>query len=260
MSELKFEYSSKTNIGSREEQQDAIKVFSKDGVCAAVVCDGMGGLAGGAQASRLTSEMLIGMLSEMQEGTDIPDFFLRSIDILDEAVFSLCDDEGEKLHAGTTVVSTYLTGSKLYWMSVGDSRLYIFRSDDMIQATRDHNYFLAMNSMAGEFTPTEDDISNGNALISFIGIGGIEVMDISNNPIDVFAGDRLLLTTDGLFKVLTDDEIKDIIKSHESVDDACEILLNEVLKREDELDNISFILIKVSENKTEKENVSDETD
>lgn len=257
MSKFVFDLSYAMDIGTREEQQDCLDYFINDNACAAVVCDGMGGLEGGSKASRIATEKLIDLLKQIDKGESVPETYLRSVDILDEAVFSLNNDEGDRLCAGTTVVSAFIQEDKLYWMSVGDSRLYIFRGEDMIQATRDHNYFLTLDEN-DDFNPSDEDISKGNALISFIGIGGIEVMDISANPFEILEGDSYLLTTDGLFKALTDEEIKDIILKNLSSEETAQLLIQKATENREELDNISFIIIKAIKMNSEEE-TADET-
>lgn len=254
-------YAVRSVIGDRDEQQDSVAVLAEEGSLLAVVCDGMGGLAGGALASSMAASTLVEIFKKRNVSEKVSDTYCYSVDVLDERISSLVDDEGERLNAGSTVVSVFVDGSDLNWMSVGDSRLYLLRGDDIVQATRDHNYFLRLNDMrqtiGEEFKPTDGELAKGNALISFIGMGGIEIMDISMNPISLLPGDFALLTSDGLFKVLSDAEIKSIITEAVDVETAADRLLCTVEETcSEDKDNISFILINVEE---EKENC-DETD
>ncbi len=252
MKNNRYEYAVRSVIGTRPEQQDCVDVLAEDSAFTAVVCDGMGGLEGGYKASKTVVDTLIEFIKNRDRSEPISSLYYRSIDILDEQVFSLIDSEGEKLNSGTTVVSTYIENDLLYWMSVGDSRLYILRGDDIVAATRDHNYFLTLNAMPEGFVPTEDDIAKGAALISYIGMGGVSIMDISNNPVALVPGDYILLTTDGLFKALDDEKIKEIIRSEQSVNVTADRLLAECeINAPETRDNISFVLISVKENGNE---------
>lgn len=252
----RYEFAVRTVIGTREEQQDSVATLVQDDAFAAVVCDGMGGLEGGQKASRIVVDTLIDFIKNRDEAEPISSLYLRSIDILDERVFALIDDEGEKLNAGTTVVSVYIKDDSLFWMSVGDSRLYILRGDDIVTATRDHNYFLTLNAMPESFIPTDDDLAKGNALISYIGMGGVSIMDISNNPVALVPEDYILLTTDGLFKAIPDEKIKEIIRSSAPLAEKADRLLRtaEELSPENR-DNISFVIISVKENNNEADQV-----
>lgn len=261
MAGFRFDVAVRTDIGTREEQQDAVETYAEPNALVAVVCDGMGGMAGGARASRAAAEGLITLVRTRDREESIPNLYLRSVDILDEEIYSFIDEEGERLNAGTTIVSVFISKDQLYWMSVGDSRLYILRGADMVQATRDHNFFLQLESLKDQFTPSDEDLEKGAALISFIGMGGVEVMDISANPIKLECGDTLLLTTDGLFKALTDEEIKTLLSAQATPAEIADRLLAAAAAAAPEIrDNVTFVLIQTqprTENEKENDNETD---
>lgn len=240
-----YRIASCADIGTRDEQQDYINVIARDTEVLAFVCDGMGGLEAGRIASFTAGKVLEDEYSKHNFSESVPEFFLRCVDIMDESVHEIKID-AENGQAGTTVVATLLKDNLLYWLSVGDSRLYIFRNGEFVQATRDHNYFLAMNSTPSEYAPTTKDLSMGEALISFIGMGGVDIMDISNNPFALKEDDRLLLSTDGLFKSLSDEQIKVIIEQCEEPNTAAKMLLDKANAQASIRDNTSFVLIHVS--------------
>ena len=236
----------KTDIGTREEQQDYAVCVNKPGMFAAVVCDGMGGLDGGYAAAYNAGECLAEIIKKRDTAESISELFLRSVDILDERVCALKNEKGEPAKSGTTVVAVVIENGGLYWLSVGDSRLYLMRGNELVQATRDHNYALVLESMPEEYVPTPEDTAKKDALVSFIGIGGIDIMDISNNPVPLIGDDVILLTTDGLFKALTNEQIKSIINSNKNVDSAaCELLSQAEINSPQSRDNITFVLIKM---------------
>jgi len=203
-------------IGTREEQQDCS--FSQCGSnrAFAVVCDGMGGLGYGSKASAVTVAKLRELYSEKETSEPMPAFFLRAVDILDECVVGLRDPRGGKLNTGTTIVAAALEGHLLHWLSVGDSRLYLLRGNEIVRATRDHNYFLSLRKMKqdAEINTLQynQEAKRGEALISYIGMGGIQIMDINKTPFQLLPGDIVLLTTDGLTKALQDEEILDALQ------------------------------------------------
>ncbi len=243
---IKAEYAVKSVLGTRAEQQDSIAVYSNGDYVAFAVCDGMGGLNGGAQASKAAADAFSEAVKNRAHNETVPELLLRCVDITDKAVFSLCDSEGNRLNAGTTVVSAVIENGNLFWMSVGDSRLYALRGDEFIKATRDHNYFLSLGEMPDDYVPSKYEISKGDALISFAGMNGIEVFDISNNPVKLYENDRILLTSDGLYRALSDEIIKKIISSDESLEKICDRLINECERLSPKVrDNISFVLIKM---------------
>lgn len=235
----------KTDIGTREEQQDYAVCINEPGLFAAVVCDGMGGLDGGYAAAYNAAECLAEIIRKRDGTESISDLFFRSVDILDERVCALKNEKGEPAKSGTTVVAVVIENGNLYWLSVGDSRLYLMRGNELVQATRDHNYSLVLESLPEEYVLTPEDIAKKDALVSFIGVGGVEIMDISNNPVPLIRDDVILLTTDGLFKALTDEQIKSIVNNSENIDSAaCELLAQAEINSPQSRDNITFVLIK----------------
>ncbi len=259
MGKIRCNVAIRTDIGTRDEQQDAVETYAECGALAAVICDGMGGMSGGSLASQVASKEMIEIIKKRDEAESIPELFLRSVDILDEKVSSIIDSDGKKMNAGTTIVSVFIKKNRLYWMSVGDSRLYICRGNDMLQATRDHNYFLSLSTQNDEYEPLEEELEKGAALISFIGMGGIEIMDISTNPFELRGGDKLLLTTDGLFKALSDDQICKILSDYtaEKISVVADKLLEAAVNAAPDMrDNISFVLIQ-TDIQEEKNNETD---
>jgi protein phosphatase len=202
-------------LGTRDEQQDSAFYHSEDGCVFAVVCDGMGGLAEGQTASFVALEKLKELFFSKNKSESYPNFFLRAVDILDESILRLKSKDGGRLSAGTTVVSVVIDDDKLFWLSAGDSRLYLLRGREIVRVTRDHNYFLTLNQLKEENHIDQEryatECLKGDALISFIGMGGIQVMDINEKPFHLLQGDTILLTSDGLYKALPDEEILRIL-------------------------------------------------
>lgn len=215
-------------IGDREEQQDCFgySLQAEEGIVA--ICDGMGGHAGGQKASNTAIAHLIGKYDSRYPVPD-PEVFLQDeTKIIDEEIHSFLSDNGEELHAGTTLVCVYIRGNQLFWMSVGDSRLYMFRSGDLVQVTQDHVYQIVLDGQLenGEISPLEyaREESRGEALISYLGIGNLQLVDNNTTPFILKSGDKLLLMSDGLYKVVSDSEIKTILENFKNDADALHAL------------------------------------
>lgn len=242
---LILNYSLRNDIGTRDEQQDYAVCYSEPNFFAAVVCDGMGGLNGGYAAGKCAAETMIDLIKTRDKAENISNLFLNSVDILDERVSNLKNLSGERINAGTTLVSVVIEKGYLYWLSVGDSRLYLMRQNELVQATRDHNYSLVLNSMPQGYIPTQEEVLKKDALVSYIGMSGIEIMDISRNPILLVENDMILLSTDGLFKALTDIQIKSILTQNITAEETAEELLAAAEKTAPDIrDNITFVFIK----------------
>ena len=208
-------------VGNRDYQQDAVYVTpskilasNKKTRVLAMVCDGMGGMADGGKASRTAIQIMVqGFLRvEKDPAFNIPLFFRQGILAADRAIADLPKENGRG--SGTTMVACIAEDNKLYWASVGDSRIYIIRGRQIQQVTRDHNYWLRLQEKvaAGEITMEAAMADRKKeALISYLGMGNVSLMDINTTPFEMQYGDIVMLCSDGITKTLPDSQIKDII-------------------------------------------------
>lgn len=211
----------RTAVGNRQYQQDAVyvtpgKVLSanKRTRVLALVCDGMGGMSDGGRASQTALQIMIQEFKKIEKepAVDIPMFFRRQICEIDRIIHEFPKEDGKG--SGTTMVACIAEDNKLYWASVGDSRIYIIRGNQMQQVTRDHNYLLKLKEMVAAGQMTEQEAYSNRqkeALISFLGIGNVKLMDVNVQPFELQYGDTVMLCSDGITKTLSDEHIKKII-------------------------------------------------
>lgn len=212
---------SRTATGNRQYQQDALYVSPSKRLAAnkkmrvlAVVCDGMGGMADGGRASHTAIQMMVQGFQKVEKLPDlnIPQFFRQGILAIDRTIASFPKEDGKG--SGTTMVACIAEDNRLYWASVGDSRIYIIRGTQIQQVTRDHNYKLRLQEMveAGQISPEEAAAAkHKEALISFLGMGNVSLMDINTAPFEMQFGDVIMLCSDGITKTLPDAQIRQII-------------------------------------------------
>lgn len=248
---VRYEVQLRTELGGRSDQQDSAYVYVGTEAVFALVCDGMGGTENGALASQIAVNSGRELLREyMGRKTQkkCPEFLLDVMLELDERV----SRELGKRKGGTTAVAAFLDRSQLYWFSAGDSRLYIFRSGELVQATRDHNYMLRLNEQLqlGEISREafERESERGEALISYLGVGGLPVFDLTNAPLELMEGDILLLTTDGLYKALPKSLVSHILGNNGTLEAMADKLMTQVkvLGQTLALDNTTFALIRIN--------------
>lgn len=211
----------RTATGNRKYQQDAVYVTpgkvlasNKKTRVMALVCDGMGGMADGGKASQTAIQMMQQGFAKIEKlpEINIPEFFRQGVITIDRTIHSFPKEDGKG--SGTTMVACIAEDNRLYWASVGDSRIYIIRGNEMHQVTRDHNYWLRLQEMvnAGKMTMEEAmGKRQKEALISFLGIGNVSLMDINTEPFEMKYGDVIMLCSDGITKTLPDEQIKKII-------------------------------------------------
>lgn len=203
-------------IGDRAEQQDSFgyKLENADGMV--VICDGMGGHSGGQTASSLTVNKVLEFVAD---GIPQPtQELLRSMAIeSDNAVSALTFTDGTPLNAGSTLAAVIIKDLQLGWISVGDSRIYLKRGQEFLKVTNDHNYLLALDEglETGEISPQQytNELSRSEALISYIGLGNIQLMDYSESPLKLYKDDLIIIMTDGLYKLVSDEQMFSISQS-----------------------------------------------
>ena len=122
---------------------------------------------------------------------------------MDQAVNNLKNEDGRPLNGGTTVVAVVIENNKMYFLSVGDSKIYILRDNEILAVNREHNYRLSLDEKLkkGQITKeqyiAEED--QAEALISYLGMGNVSLMDINNEPFILQENDIVLLCSDGLY-------------------------------------------------------------
>lgn len=246
-----FDVGKASFIGTRIEQQDSLLLLTEKERLLTAICDGMGGMEAGRRASMETVELLRQLYTKKPPDVSIPDFYLQSVDILDENVFGIKKRLQCDTGVGTTIVSVAIENDKLYWLSVGDSRLYIIREHEMICVTTDHNYYLLLNQAlaSGEITQEEYNREKirGEHLISYIGVRGIEHMDLNRHPFYLRPGDILLLMSDGLYRCVTEKQMYESAQSFSSAQAVADQLI--LLSKSNSLknqDNTTIIVIKMT--------------
>ncbi len=225
-------------IGTRENQQDSFFVsgnseFSLGGkvYTAASVCDGMGGLSSGEVASQMAVDVIKARFSEYFNKAgekNIPEFLKKIAIDVNELVYNYGIENCNGKMCGTTMTLAILENNYLYWLSVGDSRIYIIRDRQIVQITKDHNYTYILENKVNKGEMTNEEAlneANREALISYIGMPELDIIDLSQNPFKLEKEDIVLLCSDGLTKVMTDFEICDYVSENkEDIDELAKSL------------------------------------
>lgn len=208
------------HIGTRSSQQDAFGFSDKDdlafvahGGVLAVVADGMGGMANGGEASHLAVRAFLHAYMAKQPGETIPAAMQRALDDANQSVINLSHQMGEE-NVGTTLVAAVIHGDALHWVSVGDSRLYLWRNGQLTQLSEDHIYANELDRDAANGNISQEDAENHPercSLTSYLGLTTLDLIDHNLESFPLFAGDRLLLCSDGLYAALEGSEIAPLV-------------------------------------------------
>jgi protein phosphatase len=207
--------------GKRREQQDAFTisdpehtVFLAHAGLLAVVADGMGGMKCGGDASLLAADTMLEAYAVKRPEEPVEEALLRSLRRANRAVLEMACRNGVAGDSGTTLVAAAVLGNRLWWISAGDSRLYLARKGELLRLTEDHVYATELDRsvLLGRISPEEALFHpEREALTSFLGLETLPKVDRNRNPLRLEAGDRLLLCSDGLYKFLPPEETAAIL-------------------------------------------------
>ena len=210
-----------TDVGmKREHNEDSFLVNEDLGLY--VVCDGMGGHAGGETASRLAVQTVERELLSARLRTDNPfatEATLAETPLagaLREAVEGSCaavfrtSKMNPELHGmGTTCICLLFKGDHAMVGHVGDSRAYLVREGEVLQLSEDHS-LVNEQVRAGLLTPEEARVSRlKNIITRSVGFEEdvlVDVLGVETRP-----GDRFLLCSDGLSNLIANEEIGEML-------------------------------------------------
>jgi protein phosphatase len=202
----------------RQTNQDAFAVDNDRGFW--IVADGMGGHAGGEVASRIAVDSIAGTIraacsadGSLSSGpSQIADLLTDALSIAHKAIHSAAMQSQELEGMGTTIVVCLLCPgppSQAVLAHVGDSRAYLLRDHLLHALTTDHSY---VQKLLSQGSLTGDEASRHpqrNLLLRALGIPGQSIPDTRIQPLE--PDDELLLCTDGLTKMLREDEIVSLL-------------------------------------------------
>lgn len=214
-------------IGGRDYQQDSLghtRVLNGSGILA-IVADGMGGLSNGEQVSQQIVMDGLGYgaaMTGLSEGNPL----LGMVGQINTNVNRMLGPEGI-YKCGSTLIAVLVAQDQFQWVSVGDSRIYLYREGYVNQLNTDHDLFQQWmpEILAGTRSYVEAARNlDGRKLTSFIGMGELKYVDYSRQSIDLRQGDRLVLVTDGVYGTVPPEQLADILKANPEVSDAAKVL------------------------------------
>lgn len=199
----------------RENNQDAYAVGELPGEVAwAVVCDGMGGAAGGNIASALAvkviSDKITSSYNEKMRDSSIKNLLDSAIAAANIEVYDMAYSRPDLKGMGTTVVAVVVRNNVAYIAHAGDSRAYLVNENGVEQITVDHS--LVQNLVdRGEITKEEaEHHPNKNVITRALGVD--KRIDVDFSEVDMYENETLILCTDGLSNCVNNSELAEDIK------------------------------------------------
>ena len=236
-----------TDIGLvRKNNQDsyAIRVLGDD-LAIAVVCDGMGGAQAGNVASAVAVEAFSAALEDAcKQGIPSDEDARRRMlcsacHTANSQVFQLSVTNQEYYGMGTTLVAALILSERVYVANIGDSRCYIWHEGALRQVTSDHSLVQALVD-CGDITPEEARTHpKKNVITRALGVEDEIRCDVF--AVEYREGDKLLLCSDGLSNMVTDETMMMELSRSVSLEDAARILLSHAVE-EGAPDNVTVIL------------------
>ena len=237
---MRFECVSRTDVGLRRKiNEDSVFVDSERGLWA--VADGMGGH----EAGEVASSMVADALRCLPVAGDLDELADRAVEALRQVNRDLVElarsGAGKGQTIGTTVVGLAVANGSFRCFWLGDSRAYRMRDGEITGLTRDHS--LVQNLVdAGMLKPEEAD-THADANLITRAVGVAETIDPDIVSGDARPGDQFLLASDGLTRVVRDDELAAELQRGPP-SQAADRLIETVLAR-GAPDNVSLIIVKL---------------
>ena len=215
-------------VGARERQEDSFAVCNASDRSAleregffAVVCDGMGGMDSGNEASEADVEAFLQLFRSLLAEGDIPRQLREGTLAVSDGIF-----QRFRGRSGTTAVAVRIQGGGLHWISVGDSAIFLKRGECVFQLNREQTCLNDLYLRELRQEPIQKERAEGDEdarrLTAFVGIDCLGQVDQSLRPWVLRDGDVILLCSDGISGVLSPAELREAMSL--PPDEGCRLL------------------------------------
>ena len=236
---MAFECVTRTDVGLRRKvNEDSVLVRTERGLWA--VADGMGGHEAGDVASTMVTEAL----HKLPIVYGLDDLVESAIDVLDQVnhqLIELARSDGRDRTIGTTIVALAIADGHFRCFWAGDSRAYRVRDGEIRRISRDHS--LVQDLVDAGMLAADQAETHVNANVITRAVGVSEDLEVDSSTGDALSGDLFLLASDGLTRLVDDQEMLAQLTT-QTLDDAADSLLQMVMAR-GAPDNVSLIITRV---------------
>jgi serine/threonine protein phosphatase PrpC len=223
---MKFSVYQISRQGGRERNEDRMGYAYTREAGLFVLADGMGGHPEGAMAAQLALQTFSAYFQKAANPTvrEVSEFLSSALMAAHHQIIRYAAEKGMLDTPRTTIVAAVMERNHVHWIHCGDSRLYVVRGGKLVTRTRDHSY-MEQQAHLGRAT----DHINRNILFTCLGSPAKPVYDLSG-PLQLQQGDRVLLCSDGLWGMVSDQEITEEL-SRRPLEQAVPELVEMALKR-----------------------------
>jgi len=241
------------NQGARPYQEDSFgysnivdsKLVSAKGVFA-ILSDGMGGLSNGKSVADYVVQTAIALFDSINPKADISQQLKNIAQFINEGVCKQYIAADGSSKAGATMVLAYIFKNRIYWITMGDSRLYCFRNGHLLQMNEDHDYKNQMYREYIERGGSLRDIENDpqkDSLVCFVGRAEVPYVDVSLKGYKIRPNDTFVLCSDGIYNGIRHDLMKEILANFQAQDASDRIVSTVVNARLPGQDNMTVMVI-----------------
>jgi len=248
--------------GSRDYQDDNYFIndpYGKDTALTKLhslllcIADGVGGEAAGNVASKIVCrtsiETIVESLKKESVIANIPELLRNVLPIIQTNFNEMLAHNETYKGMATTMLLCFLECNHLYWLSIGDSRLILFRNGKIRPLNDDHSYGMMLDRKAAKGEMSFEEAASHperHYLVSYVGGGEINSIDAPTEPTELRMNDILLLATDGV-NSLSDDEIKGIVHAPVEAQTIAYELTDAIARKDiDYQDNTTVIVVKMT--------------
>lgn len=232
-----------TDVGKqRRLNEDSYFVYRNENLLGGMVADGMGGQNAGevasAMATQIIKEYIINSFNPDMDGMEVGEMVRRAFLKANDKIYEYSKTDSELDGMGTTSTLAIIYRDKIISAHVGDSRAYLIDGGEIRQITKDHSYVQELLSR-GEITK---EFANRHPAKNYItrAVGADDILKVDINISD-YHGETVLLCSDGLTNMLSDEQISEIIGENENLQQGAEALVR-LANKKGGLDNITVVV------------------
>lgn len=239
----------------RPNNEDSYAIFVPPGLpegldAILVVADGMGGHQAGEVASSLVVQKFANWFARkagpqrIDAHLDLGALLTRIVQEANADVFQTAASDPRLRGMGTTVIAAALARDRLYLSSVGDSRAYLIDSSDIYQLNHDHSW-VAEQVRAGRLTRAQAERDpRKNVLTRAVGV--LPSVDVETQTFEFGPGDSLLLCSDGLTNMVSEQELREMVRQTSDLTDAANRLI-QLANQRGAPDNVTVVIARYRE-------------